>query len=72
MARHAARTGKKVGVVGGVTLGERILTAVAVTFLGAFLVVAGASSWSYVFHSMLVVLGLLCLVGAWDVLRGKR
>jgi hypothetical protein len=68
-ARHAARTGKKVGHD---PIVERILTSAVVTLLGVFLVVASASSWSYVFHSVLVVLGLLCLVGAWDVLRRKR
>jgi hypothetical protein len=68
-ARHAARTGKKVGHE---PIAERILTAAIVTLFGVFLVVAGASSWSYVFHSLLVVLGLICLVGAWDVLRRKR
>ncbi len=67
--RRDARTGKTVGDPG---IGESVVHVVAICCLGALLIIAGASSWSYLFHSVLVVLGLVCFVGARDVFTSRR
>ncbi len=54
----------------GVGLG-RIVTAVAVSLLGVFLMVAALFGTNgSVIEAVLLILCLICFAGAWDVLRG--